>query len=74
MKTVRLTIEAATLARQGMGQLDAAKVDGTGDAEIAVHVAQDDALAMQDDRAFASRNGHLAFMLESRGLRGDWTS
>ncbi len=43
------------MARQSMGQIDAAKVDNTSDAEIAVQSAQDDALAMQDAAKFARR-------------------
>lgn len=55
MKIVRMKIEPADMARQSMGQIDAAKVDNTSDAEIAVQSAQDDALAMQDAAKFARR-------------------
>ncbi len=55
MKIVRMKIEPTDMARQGMGQIDVAKVDNTSDAEIAVQSAQDDALAMQDAAKFARR-------------------
>ena len=51
MKIVRMKIEPADIA----GQIDAAKVDNTSDAEIAVQASQDDALAMQDAAKFARR-------------------
>jgi len=55
MKTVRLKIDPTTIARQSLGHIDAAKVDSTSDADIALQVAQDDALALQDVAKFARR-------------------
>jgi putative transcriptional regulator len=55
MKTVRLKIDPTTIARQSLGHIDPAKVDSTSDADIALQVAQDDALALQDVAKFARR-------------------
>jgi putative transcriptional regulator len=50
-----LKIDPTTIARQSLGHIDAAKVDSTSDADIALQVAQDDALALQDVAKFARR-------------------
>lgn len=55
MKTVRLKIEAATLADPTVGRIDTRRVDATTEAQIAAQAAQDDAQAMQDVGQFARR-------------------
>ena len=51
MKVTRKTIEPA--ADKAIGRVDAARVDATGEADIAHHAAADDAAAVQDAAQFA---------------------
>lgn len=55
MKTVRTTIDPAITASLAQGRIDTARVDATTEAEIALHQAADEALAMQDAAKFARR-------------------
>jgi putative transcriptional regulator len=55
MKTVRIKIDAAMVKRKPGGRINAAKVDATTEADIATHMAKDEALAMQDAAKFARR-------------------
>ena len=55
MKTTRMKIEPAKMAGQTIGRVNPAQVDATTEAQMAVHMAQDEALAMQDAAKFARR-------------------
>ena len=55
MTTTRLKIEPEKIADGRIGRINVAKVDATTDAQIAIQMAQDDALAMQDAAKFARR-------------------
>jgi len=55
MKTVRKTIDPSIPATLASGWIDAVGVDATTEQDIMVHMAQDEALAMQDAARFARR-------------------
>jgi putative transcriptional regulator len=55
MTTTRLKIEHGKIAGGRIGRINVAQVDATTDAQIAIQMAQDDALAMQDAAKFARR-------------------
>jgi putative transcriptional regulator len=55
MKTVRMTINPASLSLPGSGRVNMAKLDATTDDQIAQHAAQDEADALQDAAKFARR-------------------
>ena len=55
MKKVRIKIDPAMAKRKPVGRINAAKVDATTEADIATHMAKDEALAMQDAAKFARR-------------------
>jgi putative transcriptional regulator len=55
MTTTRLKIEPGKIASGRIGRINAAQVDATTDAQIAIQMAQDDALAIQDAAKFARR-------------------
>jgi hypothetical protein len=48
MKTTRMKIDPAKMAGQIIGRINPARVDATTEAQMAVQMAQDEALAMQD--------------------------
>ena len=52
MKSVRKTIDPSIPSTLASGWIDAAGVDATTDQDIAIHTAQDEALAMQDAARF----------------------
>jgi len=55
MNPVRKIIDPNIPATFASGWIDAAGVDATTDQDIAVHIEQDEALAMQDAAQFARR-------------------
>ena len=55
MKTVRAKIEPASAQRKRVGRFNSGKVDATAEADIATHMAKDEALAAQDAAKFARR-------------------
>lgn len=55
MKTTRMKIDPEEMAGQTIGRVNPALVDATTEAQMAVHMAQDEALAMQDAAKFARR-------------------
>jgi putative transcriptional regulator len=55
MKTVRVKIEPASAQRKRVGRFNSVKVDATSEAEIATHMAKDEALAAQVAAKFARR-------------------
>ena len=55
MTTVRIHIDTPQGAGVPRGRIDAARVDATTEAQIAQHIAADEAEAMQDAAQFARR-------------------
>lgn len=55
MKTTRVKIEPTTRRGASIGRVDLARLDATGEADIARQAAQDEALAQQDAAKFARR-------------------
>lgn len=55
MKTVRTKIDPGHPAARPTGRVDMARVDATTEADIARHMAEDEAQAMQDAALFAQR-------------------
>jgi putative transcriptional regulator len=55
MKTVRVKIDPANPASMTLGRVDEARVDATTEADIARHIAEDEAHAMQDAAPYARR-------------------
>jgi putative transcriptional regulator len=55
MKTVRLKIDVHGPAAKPVGRIDAQRVDATTEADIAQHMAQDEAMATADAAKFARR-------------------
>lgn len=55
MKTVRVKIDPADPASMALGRIDAARVDATTEEDIARHIAEDEAEAMQDVAKYARR-------------------
>ena len=55
MKTVRMKIDPADPASMALGRVDEARVDATTEADIARHIAEDEAQAMQDAAQYARR-------------------
>lgn len=55
MKIVRMKIDPATPASMVAGRIDEARVDATTEADIAQHIAEDEAEAMQDAAKYARR-------------------
>jgi putative transcriptional regulator len=55
MKTVRVKIDPANPASMALGRIDEARVDATLEADIARHIAEDEARAMQDAVQYARR-------------------
>ncbi|TXT41668.1 MAG: transcriptional regulator [Comamonadaceae bacterium] len=55
MKTVQMTIDPALPSTLAAGRVDAARLDATNEKDIALHIAADDAEAMQDAAKFALR-------------------
>ncbi|NIC42531.1 helix-turn-helix domain-containing protein [Aquabacterium sp. A08] len=55
MKTTRMTIDLTTTMANVMGRIDPARVDGTTEADVAQHLADDEAEAMLDAARFARR-------------------
>jgi putative transcriptional regulator len=55
MKTTRMKIDPAEMAGQTIGRINPTQVDATTEAQMAVQMAQDEALAMQDAAKFARR-------------------
>ena len=55
MKTVRMKIDPADPASMAAGRIDEAQVDATTEADIARHIAEDEAEAMQDAARYARR-------------------
>lgn len=55
MKTTRLKIESGKMVDKHIGQINEAQVDATADAQIAIQIAHDEALSMQDAAKFARR-------------------
>jgi putative transcriptional regulator len=55
MKTVRMTIDPSKPAPVALGRIDAARVDGTTEQELARQQAQDEKEAMMDAARFARR-------------------
>ncbi|MCY3635081.1 MAG: hypothetical protein OXH23_05695 [bacterium] len=57
MGTTRIRIEPGDPATLPDGRIDAAKVDGTTEAEIRLQQLEDDADAMQDAARYAREHG-----------------
>jgi len=55
MKTVRVKIEPASDQRKRVGRFNSVMVDAITEADIATHMAKDQALAAQDAAKFARR-------------------
>ena len=55
MKTVRIKIDLVIPKQKQIGRINMAKFDATTEADIATHMAKDEALAMQDAAKFARR-------------------
>lgn len=55
MKLVRMKIDPADPASLASGRIDEARVDATTEADIARHIAEDEAQAMQDAARYARR-------------------
>lgn len=55
MKTVRIKVDPADPAFLKLGRIDEARVDATTEADIARHIAEDEAEAMQDAARYARR-------------------
>jgi putative transcriptional regulator len=55
MTTTRLKIEPGKMADKHIGRINLAQVDATADAQIALQIAHDEALSMQDAAKFARR-------------------
>lgn len=55
MTTTRLKIEPGKIAGNRIGRINVTQVDATTDAQIAIQMAQDDTLAIQDAAKFARR-------------------
>jgi putative transcriptional regulator len=55
MTTTRLKIEPGKIADGRIGRINVTQVDATTDAQIAIQMAQDDTLAIQDAAKFARR-------------------
>lgn len=55
MKIVRMKIDPADPASLALGRIDEARVDATTEADIARHIAEDEADAMQDAARYARR-------------------
>jgi putative transcriptional regulator len=55
MKTVRIKIDPVIPKQKQIGRINVAKFDATTEADIATHMAKDEALAMQDAAKFARR-------------------
>lgn len=55
MKTVRVMIDPAIPSTLGSGRIDRQRVDATTEADIARHLAADEAQALQDAAKFARR-------------------
>lgn len=55
MTTTRLKIESGRMADKPIGRINVAQLDATADAQIAVQIAHDEALSMQDAAKFARR-------------------
>lgn len=55
MKTVRVKIDPASLAGLPKGRVDIARLDSTGERDLALQKSADDAEAMQDAAKFARR-------------------
>jgi len=71
MKKVRIKIDPAMAKRKPVGRINAAKVDATTEADIATHMAKDEALAMQDAAKFARRVRRLGFSQSEFATRID---
>jgi putative transcriptional regulator len=55
MSTTRLKIEPGKMVDKHIGRINLAQVDATADAQIAIQIAHDETLAMQDAAKFARR-------------------
>jgi putative transcriptional regulator len=55
MKTVHVKIDPVTLAGLPKGRVDVSRLDATGERDIALQMATDDAEALQDVAKFARR-------------------
>lgn len=55
MKIVRMKIDPADPASMANGRIDEARVDATTEEDIARHIAEDEAEAMQDTARYARR-------------------
>ena len=55
MKTVHVKIDPVTLAGLPKGRVDVGRLDATGERDIALQMATDDAEALQDVAKFARR-------------------
>ena len=55
MKTVRVKIDPADPASMALGRIDEARVDATTETDIARHIAEDEAQAMQDAAQYTRR-------------------
>jgi len=55
MKTVRMTIDVTNPDQKPAGRIDTKRVDATTDADIAKHIAEDEANALLDAAKFARR-------------------
>ena len=55
MSTTRLKIEPGKMVDKHIGRINLAQVDATADAQIAIQIALDETLAMQDAAKFARR-------------------
>ena len=55
MKTVRIKIDSSHSPAMPVGRVDMARVDATTEADIARHIAEDEAQSMQDAALFAQR-------------------
>ena len=55
MKTVHMTIDVEGLRGKPRGRIDAARVDGTTEDDLARHLAEDTAEAVQDAAKYARR-------------------
>jgi len=72
MKTVRMKIDVQSPNAKPIGRIDVKRVDATTEADIANHLAEDDANAMLDSAKFARRvRRRLGFSLN--GLMFLWT-
>ena len=58
MKTVHMTIDVEDLRGKPRGRIDAARVDGTTEDDLARHLAEDTAEAVQDAAKYAGEGGY----------------